>query len=222
MSVILAFLASSLGKYIIGGLGIAAAVLAGWLRAKALGRKEQKAAQDAANLQLSMYQQQRQDQAPWRDAGTNALQQLTTLSGQFGHVPTAAEVMATPGYQFGLDQGKNALQGTAAAQGGLYSGKAGRDLTKYATDYATGQYNNAFNRQQSAENAIWNRYAGLAGIGQTATNQVGQAGQNYANNNSNILQGMGNAQGASAIANSNTYGGLANQLGSIGANWMAP
>jgi len=49
MTVILGFLASSLGKYIIGGLGIAAAVLAGWLRAKALGRKEQKAAQDAAD-----------------------------------------------------------------------------------------------------------------------------------------------------------------------------
>lgn len=51
MSVVLAFLASSLGKYIIGGVGIGVAVLLGWLRAKASGAKaerEKQAAADAA------------------------------------------------------------------------------------------------------------------------------------------------------------------------------
>lgn len=51
VSAILAFLSTSLGKYIVGGIGIAGAVLAGWLRAKSLGRKEEKAKQAAAEAQ---------------------------------------------------------------------------------------------------------------------------------------------------------------------------
>lgn len=48
MSLILTFLASSLGKYIIGGVGIGAAVLFGWMRAKASGAKAERDKQAAA------------------------------------------------------------------------------------------------------------------------------------------------------------------------------
>lgn len=48
MSVILAFLASSLGKYIIGGVGVGAAILFGWMRAKASGAKAERDKQAAA------------------------------------------------------------------------------------------------------------------------------------------------------------------------------
>jgi hypothetical protein len=49
MTAIIAFLFSTVGKYIIGGIGIAGALLAAWFRAKALGRKEQAAKQAAAD-----------------------------------------------------------------------------------------------------------------------------------------------------------------------------
>lgn len=47
MSFIAAFLATSLGKYIVGGIGVAGAILVAWFRAKAVGRKEQAAKQAA-------------------------------------------------------------------------------------------------------------------------------------------------------------------------------
>jgi hypothetical protein len=56
------------------------------------------------------------------------------------------------------------------------------------------------------ENQLYNRQAGLAGIGQTATNLVGQAGQNYATN-------AGNAMGAGAQAAASGYMGMANAAG---------
>ena len=62
MTIILAFLSTSLGKYIIGGIGIAGALLAAWLRAKSLGRKEQQAAQVAADAKAVTQAKQVQTQ----------------------------------------------------------------------------------------------------------------------------------------------------------------
>lgn len=175
---------------------------------------QQKAADAALAEQARQYDLARNDQAPWREAGSNALAQLTNLSGQFGKMPTAEEVMAGPGYQFGLSQGLDAIQGSAAAGGGLYSGATGKALTRFGNDYATSKFNDAFNQRQAAESSIWNRYAGLAGIGQSASNQLAQLGQNYANQASSIGMNNANAQGAAAIANANTIGNFANQAGS--------
>lgn len=118
---------------------------------------------------------------------------------------------ATPGYQFGLDEGQKTLQSSAAAAGGLFSGKAGKALVKFGTDYA----------DQQGYQPYVNRIASLAGLGQTATNTIGGYGQNTANNVGNGLLSAGNAR-ASGIAGSanawgNFAGGLAGMLGNYGA-----
>lgn len=202
--------------------GVAAAAVtagAGLASSSKASKGQQKAADAALEEQRRQYDLARNDQAPWREAGQNALASLTNLSGQFGKVPTAEEVMAGPGYQFGLSQGLDAIQGTAAANGGLYSGATGKALTRFGNDYATSKFNDAFNQKQAAESSIWNRYAGLAGIGQSATNQLAQLGQNYANQAGQIGMNNANAQGAAAIANANTIGNFANQAGAAWGSW---
>lgn len=202
------------------------------------------AAQDRA-FRESMAEQRRQfdtiqsNQQPWRQAGVNALEQLQGLAN-YDPTPTAESVMAEPGYQFGLTQGRDILEGSAAARGGLYSGNALRELTRFGGDYATTRFNDAFNRQQTAFGNRWGRLAGLAGIGQSATQQVNAAGQNFANaatnlygnqanansnmfmNTANNLGNIGmsnaNAQGAASMARANIWGNALNQLG--GAAWM--
>lgn len=54
-----------------------------------------------------------------------------------------------PGYQFRLDQGTRGVNNSAAAKGGLLSGAAAKALDQYNQDYASGEYNNAFNRYQT-------------------------------------------------------------------------
>jgi hypothetical protein len=65
----------------------------------------------------------------------------------------------------------------------------------------------------ASENQLYNRQAGLAGIGQTSANLVGQAGQNYANAAGNLMTGAGAAQAAGQVGVANAItGGLGTYL----------
>lgn len=188
---------------------VASAVIGG-LASNQASKAQEKAAGSASAVQRYIFDQTREDQEPWRQAGLGALSQLTEMSRNQPSL-NASDVMAEPGYQFGLDQGNNNIQGSAAARGGLYSGNALKALTRYGNDYATTKFNDAFNRQQTEFGNRWSRISSLAGIGQAATNQVGQAGANFANSQTNLLTGLGNAQGANAINQGNIWGNALNQ-----------
>jgi hypothetical protein len=70
-----------------------------------------------------------------------------------------------------------------------------------------------YNTGVASENQLYNRQAGLAGIGQTATNLVGQAGQNYATNAGNLMTGGAAAQAAGQVGAANAItGGLGTYL----------
>jgi hypothetical protein len=114
-----------------------------------------------------------------------------------------------PGYQFGLDQGNQALDRKIAAGGGRVSGAAIKAAQRFGTDYATTGYNAAYQRRQDRIN----RLSALAGIGQSATGASAQAGSAAANNISGALQSQGNASGAASLAQGNIWGNAINQAG---------
>lgn len=59
--------------------------------------------------------------------------------------PTAADVAATPGFQFDMDAGIKGLQRSAAAKGTLLTGGTLKATNQYATDYANTKYQDAYN-----------------------------------------------------------------------------
>ena len=63
--------------------------------------------------------------------------------------PDAAAVYADPGYQFRLSQGEQALQQSAAGKGLLRSGGTLKDILNYGQNYASNEYENAYNRALS-------------------------------------------------------------------------
>src|SRR5579863_4685737 len=73
--------------------------------------------------------------------GTPGQGLLTPWTGKFT-APTAAQAEQTPGYQFQLQQGENAMQNSAAAQGGLLSGRTLASLNNYAQGTASENYQN--------------------------------------------------------------------------------
>jgi hypothetical protein len=172
-------------------------------------------------LQREMYQQIREDQTPWRQAGVNA---LGVMERTAGNVPGAfkfgaADFTADPGYAFRLAEGRKALASTARARGGLVSGQTLKGMQDYAQNAASQEFQNAYNRAYTGygtdvarENQLYNRQAALAGVGQTSTNLVGQAGQNYAT-------GVGNALGTygTNAGNLMTSAGAAQAAGQVGA-----
>jgi hypothetical protein len=155
----------------------------------------------------------REDTAPYRQAGVNALTQLQT---DINAPVTAADVMADPGYQFGLQQGQQALDRKIAAMGGRVSGAALKAAARYGTDYGSTGYGAAYQRRQDR----LNRLAAIAGIGQTGTNASAMAGQNSANAISSLVQGRANTQAAAGMAQANIWGNTANQLGGLAMNYF--
>ena len=180
------------------------------------------AADRAAELQAEQYRQTREDQTPWREAGVNA---LGVMQRTAGNVPGAFkfgmnDFQADPGYAFRLSEGQKALERQAAARGGLISGGALKAAGRYGQDMASQEYQNAYNRaftgygtDVARENQLYNRQAALAGIGQTSTNLVNQAGQNYATNAGNLMTGGAAAQAAGQVGQANALtGGLSTYL----------
>ena len=62
------------------------------------------------------------------------------------HAPTWQEAYNDPGYQFALQQGQKALQGSAAARGMLNTSGTLKSLSNYNQQAAAQQYGNVYNR----------------------------------------------------------------------------
>jgi|DEB3_MinimDraft_2_1074329.scaffolds.fasta_scaffold03841_2 hypothetical protein len=162
------------------------------------------AANRAADLQMQQFERQVELQEPWRQAGITALNKLTPLATEY--TPFGMDqFQQDPGYAFRMKEGMKALERSAAARGGLLSGGMLRGAQEYGQGLASQEYMNAFNRYQAERNARLNPLQSLAGVGQTATNQLGQAGQTMAGN-------VGQAMGAAAQARASGYIGGANAL----------
>jgi hypothetical protein len=87
-------------------------------------------------------------QAPTFDAGP-AYQAPAAFQA-----PTMDQAMADPGYQFSLNQGMKAIEGSAAARGLARTGGTLKDLMGYGQQAAAQQYDKVYNRaaDQYAQN----------------------------------------------------------------------
>ena len=161
------------------------------------------AADRAAELQREQFERQVELQAPFREVGVRALPELEAASRYtpFG----MKQFTADPGYGFRLAEGQKALDRQAAARGGLISGGALKAAQRYGQEMGSQEYTNAFNRYQTERQARLNPLQSLAGMAQTSTGQLGQAGQAMAT-------GVGEAGGQAAQARASGYMGGANAL----------
>lgn len=105
-----------------------------------------------------------------------------------------------PGYQFQLEQGQKALERKMSASGDTFSPRAAQALAQYNQGMAAGSYNDAYNRYNMDQNNIYNRLAGISGMGQQATGTMAGAGQNYAQGGTQLYTSLANAQTAAAQA----------------------
>jgi hypothetical protein len=164
--------------------------------------------------QLDQLARQRSDQQPWLDAGKASLAQLASGTGAGGSLVkpfSLADFQADPGYGFRLSEGEKGIQRAASARGGLYSGATLKALARFNQDTASGEYGAAYNRYNTDQSNQFNRLASIAGLGQTATNQVGQAGQNAYGTIASAGQNM-----SSAVQNNMIGAGNARASGYVG------
>lgn len=127
-----------------------------------------------------------------------------------------SDFQADPGYAFRLSEGQKLLDRSAAARGGLISGGALKAAARYGQEMGSQEFTNAYNRYQTNRSNQLNPLQSLMGVGQTSTNALGTAGQNFAGNSANIAQNMasnvGEAYQGAANARASGYVGQANAL----------
>ena len=203
------------------------------------------AAKDAAALQAKQFEQTRADLAPYNQTGQSVLPNMQALAfgGMYGpggknyldmaeqNLPghmTQAELEATPGYQWNLDQGSqiDAVRGGGARSRG--QGAALKGAAKYATGLADSTYKNQFDmrqtqfsdifniggQQQTNLNNMWNRMSGLATLGEAAAAQTGTLGTAAAKSEGQGLMAAGQYEAAGLT-------GATNAVQNAASNYLA-
>lgn len=132
-------------------------------------------------------------QAPFQQAGQQALgQMLPQVTGGF---------QATPGYQWTQNEAMRGVQNSAAANGLLSSGSTLKALQDRSAGLANQEYG-----------TYWNRLAGIAGAGQTATNNASNVYTGTANNIAGLQGQAGNALANGQTSSASALMGGANNL----------
>lgn len=174
------------------------------------------AANRATDTQLQMFNTINQQQAPWRQAGQNALSQIGQLMPDFTRTFNANDLKSNlaPNYAWQLEQGLGAVKNAGNLQSGLIGGNTLRGVNDYAQNYAGNAYQNAFNNYNAMQTNIFNRLSNIAGLGQTANQSVANTATGLAPSISNTQVGAGAAQAAGTIGAANAItGGMNNALG---------
>lgn len=145
------------------------------------------------------------------EAGMPKMQQGSGyLTRQFG--PEDLKTSLAPNYEFMLKEGQRAARQRLNA-GGSGGSDIDRGITRFAQDYASNAYQQAFNNFSAQRKDIYNTLAGIAGIGQAGQTATNTAATNYGTNASNLMTGIGNAQAAGAIGSANVIGSALGQIG---------
>lgn len=186
-----------IGAAILGGAAISG------LAANSAANKQTKAAKNTVQLQRQVYDEQNQRLQPFLDAGMGGLNPYLYELGLADRPEGWQGLSMSPGAQFALQQGRDAIEAGAAARGGLFSGSTAKGLEDYRQRVAT----------QDRDNQL-NRLLGLTQMGQSAAAGQGAAGIQFANAAGNAMQQGANAAGAGMI-------GIGNAANDAIGNYMA-
>lgn len=171
---------------------------------------QKSAANRAAATQRDQYAQTRGDLAPYRQAGSTALGQLSDLYGLNGadaRTSAMSNFYEDPGAAYARSRTIDAVQSSNAAKGLGLSGATIAGLGDRLLNQTLGNYNTYLGRLQD-----------LTNVGQNAAAQTGNFGANAASNIANAQLSAGNATAGGYINGANSFNNLLGNLaGAYGA-----
>lgn len=219
--------AAIIGSSVVGAVS---ANKAAGVQSKAIetgAKLEQEMGNKSLELQKELAEQQRTDFTPWREAGQNALQEITAgiASGEFDpgkfepsqfetpefKAPSFSSITEDPGYQFRLQQGIEARDRSASSRGRLNSGAQQKGIENFAQGTASQEYGNAYARAQDDYSrdygAASDKYSREAGEYAMESDRTGRK--------FNILSGLSGAGQSSAAGQAQVTSQLANNSSNI-------
>lgn len=203
---------SFIATAVIGG-----AVLGAYTSNKASKRAASSIAEGQASAEathLKMFNLSREDLAPYREVGEDALNLIKRvfINGDLSGFTESAD------YRFNLQQGEQALQRKESAAGARYGGGSIKEGLRYAQGMASGEYGNFFDRLFKTANlgeaAAAQSAANATSTGTNLANTAIAGGNARANIAMNQGQAMNNAiqGGIGNLVTLKTYNDLASRL----------
>ena len=200
----LKYLGTPAGAAALGAFGSLASGYLTGQAAKDAAQIQADAAANALQLQREQFEYQKELLDPYRRRGESALNRLAGVMGLDGQPAQPQQLLdMDPGYAFRLGEGMKALERVQAARGNMLSGGAIKAGQRYAQDFASGEYGNAYNR-----------LANIAGLGQTVGGQLGSAAQQFGQTAGDTMSQSANALAAGRINRTSGYmGGVGGAVG---------
>lgn len=179
-------------------MGAIGAAVAGGVASAAIGTAGSalmggKSSQGAGQAQQSL-QQQRADLAPWRTTGglaNTASTDLLGLNGQDAANAAMGNFQKSPGYQWQLDQGLQAVDHAAAAKGFTRSGGTLEAEQKYGQGLANQDFTSYYNRLLHLSDTGESAAAGGATTANAAAGLAQNAGDTQASIYGQAAKGLG-------------------------------
>lgn len=182
--------------------------------------KELAFSREGLDLYRQMWEEEKKRWAPYQAAGETSLASLMGglgAGGEFTKDFGAEDFKKDPGYDFRRAEGQKGVERFAASKGGLLSGAALKATTRFGQDYASNEYQNAYDRFNSDRTRRFNRLATIAGVGQAGAEAASRAGSNFAAGSGSILgstgarlsdliTGAGNARASGYVGSANAWG----------------
>ena len=199
---------------------VVGSVATGYMQSKATEKAAKTQADAAARAQgqlLETGQAAADVYAPYVSKGVTALNKMSDdpyFTQQFTNKDLNSYL--APGYDFRLGQGQKANLMASNVTGGAVSGNALRSLQDYTQNFASGEYQNAFNQFQAQRGNIFSNLKDIANFGMTATTGQANAMIGTGTNIASLTSAGGNAQAASQIAQGNIYGNTAQGIANAG------
>lgn len=166
-------------------------------------RKSSRMAAEAEGLARAGYEEGKGYWRPQYDYGQTALQDFQT----WGQDPNA--ITSDPSYQWRLGQGREVLENSAIAKGGMLSGNFARDLTDYAQGAASQEYQNEFNRWM--QKLLY---------GEDATSAMSDLAVGQGLSTAGIRAGAGQNEFQQKLATAGAVGDAATRFQNILGSWM--
>lgn len=200
---------------------------------KKAAHAQQQAAVDANNVAGQERDASNANFQPYVDSGKAANASLSQQLGIGGDSTasnygslltpfTGADLANTPGYQFGLQQGNQAIDRKQASGGNYLSGAALKEGQRFAQDYAGQGFQAGYDRNAADKSRVQNFLTSVSQLGQNSANSVANVNQNFSNQFSANTIGAGNAAAAGIIGQSNAIGGAINDGLSAALTVAAP
>jgi hypothetical protein len=195
--------------------------------AQSAAKTQANAANQATQAQLQMFNQTQANEAPYLAAGGNALQTLmqgeglttgqnnaNVANGSLTAAFNPANLAQTPGYQFTMQQGLQALLDSQSATGGVGGGNTLKAITQYGQGLASTTYQQQLQDYMAQQQQQFSQLQTLAGSGQNAAANLGALSANVGQSVGSNIIGAGNASAAGTVGATNAATGAISNLSS--------